>query len=404
MKIINKEEQNYLDLRNCGSTLVLPDVVDEIGWLCNPSNCKSDIIWFSDEDDDFNIITFEPGTISFETSDVEGDDTIKQISVDRIESWERPMEIQHKYGGKMLNFIFSILMNESNSGRDGAGLVAYANGGIYTRRTWTFNKGEVNEFSFQEVVPNMKLTEFPDVYSGQIKSDTVVTLPLIIQDYPQYYTSGNIPLQMWFPNDVVAPVLSDYTAILNDDSFTLGDIEITDTDNVIDNVIDKPLLLQIYSNDVDSTTGTYPLISSQNFASGEEVTINNDFSAYDNISYTLTLFICETINFPVSGQKIDKTIPLLANGNFGVNGTSTTTSVNGVYTYLNNSEDFNLGKIEIVETSSPLVIIDTIQPISAVPNTLFEFTGLTAGTSYTINLYQDSTILDTVESSTLVII
>lgn len=89
-----------------------------------------------------------------------------------------------------------------------------------------------------------------------------------------------------------------------------------------------------------------------------------------------------------------------ATGSFGISDTPLTTELSGSYTYLNNDDLLVDGKIEITETSSPLVIIGVIQPISVVANTAWSFSGLTSGTSYTIKMYQGTTLLDTLELTT----
>ena len=305
VKNITNDDQ-YLDLRNCSDATLDVDVLDEIGMVCDPFDCQSKLGWFK-EGEDYDLLAYEPGEISFNTEDKVGDEAIKQIEVTQIDSWTRTFEFQAKYGSNLLNFFQLININESTSERDGDGLVAYANGGLYTRRTWTYNKGKEDEFVFQEVVPNIKVETWPDVFSGKMQADTSYAIDLVIQDFPHYYLSGVVPDQMFIPDGVKAPVLSYSEPVLTDTELTISGMSFEDTDGVTDQNIDKPIFVQVFSTTPD-VDGNYPLIVEGSFdRTATEAVLTADFATETSVNVTIGYALCENLAIPKAGMEVVKT-------------------------------------------------------------------------------------------------
>lgn len=379
-------QSDYLELQNCTGSVVDVTFIDKLGLAKDPYNCPSPIVWF-ERDKDFNMIEFAQGEISVEREDVTSNLPLKQTEGNML-SWSKSFPIQAKEGSKLQQYLLEIMINERSSERNGSGIIAYANGGIHYERTVIYNPGQTNEFQVKMVFLNLKAENFPDVYSGDVTTDTTYEWSILVEDFPYYFISGTVPTSFAVPAGGIAPSIGYANAELTFDSVTLTNVELLDPDMFAesDNIIVRLL-------DLD----TLEQLDIKTIVSGDDYTYSG---VLGDVKVELSYVVSKSTNITASIVEL-KQVPVITPATGSLTGTPTVTvdSVSGNGTYSAGDENINLSAINIALTSTPGTIIDSVTPLTSGTNA-YSFTGLTAATDYTITMVQDTTTLDSATVTT----
>lgn len=377
---------NYLNLQNCTNQIISVNFEDRLGLSENPFNCPSDLIWFT-RDIDFNLIDFAQGELSVEREDVSSNMALKQTEGNML-SWTKTFPIQAREGSKLQQFLLEIMINERTSNRDGQGIIAYANGGIHYERTVTYNEGTDSEFKIKMLFLNLKAENFPDVYSGDITSDTTYEWSILVENYPHYLISGNVPAEFAIPTGVVAPTIGFDEVTLTQTSVTVSALTLLDTDLV---AMDTNITITLY--DADSLE----FLDTQVVASGNDYVYNG---SVDNVRIELAYAISDTIL--MTNAILIENQPAVLNpavGTIDDTPTITVDTISGTFNYTANDDSISLATMTIAETATPTTVIATDTTITEGANT-YSFATLTADTEYIISLIQDTLVLDTLTATT----
>jgi hypothetical protein len=296
------EDNQYMDYRRCGSGSMDITVERSLGLLTDPMQCMSNIIWF-EENDDFEIVTYEPDEISISFEDKTSNLALKQqeAGAGAIE-WKKAVEVKAAFGSRYLQYIREFNANERMSGRDGNGILAMVNGGLWFKEDIIVNKGKVDEYKQSTIYGNMQSATWINPFSGNITAETVYAMEYMIVDFPIYESYGVLPIG-WATPKGSEPIKVEYTSVeFVDTMLTLKGLNLTDnnTPALHDITIEKPIKIEVY--DVDGTL----LISGDFIGDGTDAILTFDFSTYENVILSVNYYLSKTLIVGVKVQTQQK--------------------------------------------------------------------------------------------------
>lgn len=236
----------------------------------DPYICGGDVFSFY-RGKDVQFIEPEAGEISIEREEVSGDSrALKQTEAPSSQAieWKQEFPIQASYGSRLQSFLVRVLQDEFNSGRDGSGIIAYSNGGVHYEKIVVFNEGKADEFRVKMFFPNLKVESWPNVYMGDITSESTIQLNVLIENFPAIVMEGNVPDWYGIPTDLTLPVIATESVVLSaEGSLTVSGITLTDTDLV---ALDTNVNVKVYN-----------ITGEEN-----ELLVSEDVNATDSVEYT----------------------------------------------------------------------------------------------------------------------
>lgn len=292
----------YIDLRNCNNASQDVKLVRSLGFLKNPFDCMSDILWFK-ETDDFSLITYDPDGIEISREDVVSNLALAQTTAgDGSIGWAKEIGIQAQWQSKVLQFITSVNASEKINGKEGQTIIAYANGGVWMKDEVIFNQGKEDEFIVSMVYPNLKLEGWINPMSGNQTAETEHTLAIKVEDWPLTEFGGTAPVGFAIPKGMT-PIEITYTDVtLTSSTLTFTGLNLADSNAIplIDIDITEPITISVY----DDATGEL-LVDKQTFPeTNATAVISGDFP---NGSYKISIgYVMDTNlyipyeTFPVS--------------------------------------------------------------------------------------------------------
>lgn len=216
----------------------------------DPYKCGGDVLSFY-RDKDFQMIEPEAGSLEVDRQDKASTLALKQTeaSAEQALTWEQEFPIQAKYGDRLNTFLIRVLMAEQQSGRNGKGIIAYSNAGVHYEKVVIFNKGQVDEFKVKMFFPNLKVTEWPNVYMGDITSESTVNLNVNIENMPVVTFEGATPIWFGIPSDLTAPTITyDTIDLTATGDLTISGLMFTDEDMIANDEL-------VYIDVFDKVTG-----------------------------------------------------------------------------------------------------------------------------------------------------
>lgn len=292
----------YIDLRNCTNASQDVKLVRSLGFLKDPFDCMSDILWFK-ETDDFSIITYDPDGIEISREDVVSNLALAQTTAgDGSISWGKEIGIQAQWQSKVLQFITSVNASEKINGKEGQTIIAYANGGVWMKDEVIFNQGKEDEFIVSMVYPNLKLEGWINPMSGNQTAETEHTLVIKVEDWPLTEFGGTAPLGFAIPKDM-EPITIDYTdvvATITDVTFTALNLIDPNAIPLIDIDIEEPITITVY----DDVTGEM-LVSQTTFpTTNATAVINGTFTVGQVLNIAIGYIMDTDLEIPYKVIKL----------------------------------------------------------------------------------------------------
>ncbi len=302
--IINNDQ--YIDLRNCNNASLDIKLLRRIGFLKNPFDCTSDILWF-EETEDFKIMTYESDGIEINREEVVTSLALAQTTAGSGSiAWAKEIGITADFGSRFLQFIIALNANEKLNGKNGDTILAYANGGIWFEEQVIVNGGEASEFKVTTVYPNLKASSWLSPTSGNVSSEAEHTFALMVEDWPATYFGGTAPLGFATPKGATPITISSASVALTDTELTFTSVVLVDANipPLIDIDILEPIAVGIY----DAETGELLAPISFFAANTPSAIIPGDFAGVDSVMVTTSYLLDVDLLIPYRVAEVTKSV------------------------------------------------------------------------------------------------
>lgn len=367
----------YTDIGVDTSVEVAGKLVTVIG------DCPADIIWTSDELDDFTLTAPISGGLNFNREDIEDDSTYKQTKAGQL-SQEKGMSIKGVYNSRLIQLLERIQIQDSVGGYDGELLKAYSNGGFHirTRRIYKSNNAYMTKIHM-----GVKLQELPDTFDG-FADDTEVELTFNVEDGVKFELGGDLTAHGFKDGQITASVTGTLsgTTLTVTPTLTLNGVTLNTTN----------CLLEVF----DLGASDAPVLSYEaNVGSSNAITLKS--KPVGDIEVRLWAYnLKKSMIVYVNNATITNTAPATPATGSVTAGTTTGNSFPVTYTYAANDDNIAESKLAIFKSSALDTQIAAETPVTAGTDTAYTFSGLDASTEYTVKLMQGTKELGTATGTT----